>query len=116
MSQVPTIFNEYFKNAIADLCDKLQAQTQITIEEIPKLQNKSQINKHTSKLYELFNITKKELDINFKLLYEMTHESDEKNQRLQSGQDENNQLPIKLDKKDADFQVVSRKKRRNKHH
>jgi hypothetical protein len=37
MSQVPTIFNEYFKNAIADLCDKLQAQTQITIKEIPKL-------------------------------------------------------------------------------
>ena len=105
MSQVPTIFNEYFKNAIADLCDKLQAQTQITVEEIPKLQNKSQIDGRISKLYELFNITKKELGINFKLLYEMTHESDE-----------NNQLPIKLDKKDADFQVVSRKKRRNKHH
>ena len=106
MSQVPIIFNEYFKNAIADLCDKIQAQAQITVEEIPKLQNKSQIDGRISKLYELFNITKKELGINFKLLYEMTHESDENNRDLVS----------KLDEKDANFQVVSRKKRRNKRH
>jgi hypothetical protein len=64
------------------------------------------MNGRTSKLYELFNTTKKELDINFKLLYEMTHESDEKNCHL----------PIKLEKKDVDFQIVSHKKRRNKHH
>lgn len=92
MSKVPSLFNEYFKTKINELCNNIKNETDKIINVIPNLHNQSQIHSHTNKLYELFNSTKKELDVNFELLFIMTHLSE--------------------DEKDDGFKIVTRKKNR----
>jgi len=74
---VPTIFDEYFKNTIKKLCEKMTVQSNHIIHSIPNLKSKDQITSKVQHLNLLFNSVKKELNENFVLLFNMTHSDDE---------------------------------------
>ena len=73
MSKVPVIFEEYFKTATHKLCHDIKTQTERLVNSIPDFQEPEQLRSQIEEFNQLFDKTKKEFEINFQLLFDMTH-------------------------------------------